>query len=97
MAEGYFSPWGGTVDRDCRTGRYSIGRPDGVHLWCEWHRIVAAFPCDLWERTAGTDDEGGKEMQLEGVGVTQPEKLGPFQPPLKFGKEAYCVVELRRG
>jgi hypothetical protein len=36
-------------------------------------------------------------MQLEGVGVTQPEKLGPFQLRLKLGKEAYCVVELRRG
>jgi hypothetical protein len=36
-------------------------------------------------------------MQLEGVGVTQPEKLGPFQLRLKFGKQAYCVVELRRG
>ena len=36
-------------------------------------------------------------MQLEGVGVMQPEKLGPFQLRLKFGKQAYCVVELRRG
>ena len=36
-------------------------------------------------------------MQLEGVGVTQPEKLGPYQLRLTFGKQAYCVVELRRG
>ena len=36
-------------------------------------------------------------MQHEGVGVTQPEKLSPFQLRLKFGKQAYCVVELRRG
>ena len=36
-------------------------------------------------------------MQLEGIGVTQPDKHGPFQLRLKFGKQAYCVVELRRG
>jgi hypothetical protein len=36
-------------------------------------------------------------MHLEAVGVTQPEKHGPFQIRLKFGKQAYCVVELRRG
>jgi hypothetical protein len=36
-------------------------------------------------------------MQLEGIGVTQPDKLGPFQLRLKFGKQAYCVVEFRRG
>ena len=29
-------------------------------------------------------------MQLEAVGVTQPEKHGPFQMRLKFGKQAYC-------
>jgi hypothetical protein len=36
-------------------------------------------------------------MQLEAVGVTQPVKRGPFQIRLKFGKQAYCVVEVRRG
>ena len=36
-------------------------------------------------------------MQLEGIGVTQLDKHGPFQLLLKFGKEAYCVVEIRRG
>lgn len=36
-------------------------------------------------------------MQLEGIGVTQPDKHGPYQLRLKFGKQAYCVVELRRG
>ena len=36
-------------------------------------------------------------MQLEGVGVTQPEKLGPFQLRLKFVQQGYCVVELQRG
>jgi hypothetical protein len=36
-------------------------------------------------------------MQLEGVGIAQPPKLGPFQLRLKFGKQAYCVVELRPG
>ena len=30
-------------------------------------------------------------MQLEAVGVTQPQKDGPFQIRLKFGKQAYCV------
>ena len=36
-------------------------------------------------------------MQPEGVGVRQPEKLGPFQLRLKFGKQAYRVVELQHG
>ena len=36
-------------------------------------------------------------MTLEGVGVTQPAKHGPMQLRLKFGKQAYCVIELRRG
>lgn len=34
-------------------------------------------------------------MQLAGIG--QPNKHGPFQLRLKFGKQAYCVVEIRRG
>jgi len=38
-----------------------------------------------------------QEMQLEGIGVTQPDKLGPFQLRRKFGQQAYCVAELRRG
>jgi hypothetical protein len=36
-------------------------------------------------------------MQLEAVGVTQPEKHGPFQIRLKFGKQAYCVAGVRIG
>jgi hypothetical protein len=36
-------------------------------------------------------------MQLEAVGVTQPEKHGPVQIRLKFGKQAYCVMEVRIG
>jgi hypothetical protein len=36
-------------------------------------------------------------MTLEGVGVTQPAKHGPMQLRLKFGKQAYCVIELRKG
>ena len=36
-------------------------------------------------------------MTLEAVGVTQAVKLGPFQLRLKFGKQAYCVIELRKG
>jgi hypothetical protein len=36
-------------------------------------------------------------MQLEALGVTQPEKQGPFQIRLKFGKQAYCVAEFRIG
>ena len=36
-------------------------------------------------------------MQLEAVGVTQPEKHGPYQIRLKFGKQAYCVIEVRIG
>ena len=36
-------------------------------------------------------------MPLEAVGVTQPEKHGPFQIRLKFGKQTYCVVEVSIG
>jgi putative SOS response-associated peptidase YedK len=36
-------------------------------------------------------------MQLEAVGVTQPQKHGPFQIRLTFGKQHYCVVEVRIG
>ena len=36
-------------------------------------------------------------MELEAVGVTQPQKHGPFQIRLKFGKQAYCVAEVRIG
>ena len=35
-------------------------------------------------------------MQLEGVGVTQPNRID-YHLRLKFGPQAYCVVELRRG
>ena len=36
-------------------------------------------------------------MTLEGVGVSQRDRYGPFQIRLKFGKQAYCVVESPRG
>jgi hypothetical protein len=36
-------------------------------------------------------------MKLEGVGVTQSARHGPFQLRLKFGKQAYCVIEVRPG
>ena len=32
------------------------------------------------------DSKGGR-MKLEGVGVTQPARHGPYQLPLKFGKQ----------
>lgn len=35
-------------------------------------------------------------MELEGVGVTQPNRVS-YQVRLKFGPQAYCVVELQRG
>jgi hypothetical protein len=35
-------------------------------------------------------------MELEGVGVTQPTP-STYQVRLKFGKQAYLVVELKRG
>jgi hypothetical protein len=37
------------------------------------------------------------DMRLEAVGVTQPEKHGPFQIRLKFGKQTYCVIEVGPG
>jgi len=36
-------------------------------------------------------------MTLEGVGVTQPTPHGPMQLRLRFGKQAYFVIELRKG
>ena len=36
-------------------------------------------------------------MQLEGIGVAQPDRHGPYQLRLKFGKQMYCVVEIRHG
>ena len=36
-------------------------------------------------------------MKLGGVGVTLPTRHGPFQLRLKFGKQHYCVIELRPG
>jgi len=35
-------------------------------------------------------------MELEGVGVTQPTP-STYQVRLKFGKQAYLMVELKRG
>jgi hypothetical protein len=35
-------------------------------------------------------------MTLEGVGVTQPNRI-TYQVRFKFGKQAYCVVEVHRG
>jgi hypothetical protein len=57
VAEGYFSPWRGVLERDCHTCYYSIGTPDGHHLWCQRVRQVVVFPCGLWEREAGADEE----------------------------------------
>jgi hypothetical protein len=57
MPEAYFSPWQEGLERDCRTCRYSIGQPDGIHLWCERHRLVVVFPCGWWEREAGADQK----------------------------------------
>ena len=35
-------------------------------------------------------------MTLEGVGVTQPNRI-TYQIRFKFGKQAYCVTEVRIG
>jgi len=64
MPEGYFTPWRDAPERACRTCSASSGTPDGWHLWCERHRIVAVYSCGVWERTPGADDaadeiEGG--------------------------------------
>ena len=36
-------------------------------------------------------------MTLDGVGVAQRDRHGRFQIQLKFGKNQYCVIEVRRG
>ena len=45
------------LEQNCRTCRYSIGQPDGVHLWCELHRLPVVFPCGWCEREAGADEK----------------------------------------
>jgi hypothetical protein len=48
MAEAYFNPWRAAPERDCRTCRYSIGAPDGWHLWRERHRQVWCTLLSRW-------------------------------------------------
>jgi len=55
MAEAYFNPWRGNAERACATCRYSLGQPDGIHLWCEQHRLVVVFPCGWREREIGAN------------------------------------------
>jgi hypothetical protein len=57
MGEGCFNPWRDASERACVTCRYSIGRSDGFHLWCERHKLVTVFPCGWWEREAGADHD----------------------------------------
>jgi hypothetical protein len=45
---------------------------------------------------AGRDDAADSRGS-EAVGVTQLQKHGPFQIRLKFGKQHYCVAEIRIG
>ena len=35
-------------------------------------------------------------MELEAAGITQPNRVS-YQIRLKFGKQAYCIVEVTRG
>jgi len=51
----HFTPWRAADDRSCWTCAHAIGY-DGVHLWCERHRVVVAFPCPCWERGARRDE-----------------------------------------
>jgi len=34
---------------------HSIGY-DGVHLWCDQHRLVVVDPCGWWQREPGCDE-----------------------------------------
>jgi hypothetical protein len=36
-------------------------------------------------------------MTLRGIGVMQPAGPGPFQLRLKFNRDAYCAIELKKG
>jgi hypothetical protein len=49
-----FTPRTVSTDRSCWTCAYATGY-DGVHLWCEQHRLVVTSPCAWWERGAGCD------------------------------------------
>jgi hypothetical protein len=50
MAEGYFTRWQMASEHDCHSCRYSIGRPDGFHLWCERHRRAARRSARSYKR-----------------------------------------------
>jgi hypothetical protein len=36
-------------------------------------------------------------MTLQGIGVIQPAGSGPFQLRLRFTRQAYCAIELKKG
>lgn len=36
-------------------------------------------------------------MTLQGIGVMQPAGNGPFQLRLRFDRDAYCAIELKKG
>ncbi len=52
-------PWSGrkagckALRQSTRPRTAAIDQPDGVHLWCERHRLVVVFPCGWWERKPG--------------------------------------------
>jgi hypothetical protein len=53
-AHQHFTPWADGPERSCWTCTHAIGY-DGVHLWCQQHRLVVIDPCGWWERGAGCD------------------------------------------
>ena len=54
-ASRHFSPFPKDYDRlNCRTCAHGRDR-DGLHLWCERHRVVVVMACGCWEREPGTD------------------------------------------
>jgi hypothetical protein len=38
---------------------------------------------------------GSTQIKLSGVGVTQPERHGPYQLTLKFDEDTFCKAVLR--
>ena len=50
----HFTPWTGSAERSCWTCTHAIGY-DGVHLWCQYFKLVVIDQCGRWEREAGCD------------------------------------------
>lgn len=57
---------------------------------------MVVFPCGLWERAARADDGEGARYGTRGRGSDAANRID-YHLRLKFGKQNYVAIELRRG